>query len=112
MSTDAWKLAFWEVVSDCLVEFHGREPHQAWMEVLIMRAQIENAPAGIDPEMVYHAEAFDLAARIAEGKSEFDAGTDADLSKNRDAYEEIWRRRLAAISEETVIVARARIHPR
>lgn len=104
MSTDLWKAAYWQVVADCLVAFHGRQPGHARNLASFMRARIEVAPADVDPEMVYHAEAFDVAARIA--------GIDLDLSYHRDVYEKIWHKRFASVSEETVTVARPRIHPR
>lgn len=104
MSTDALKTAFWQVVSDCLVEFHDYSSARARMDVLLLRGRMEESPAGIDPEMIYHSEPFDIACRLAE--------EEVQLEKHRLRYEEIWSRRVAEIDEDTISVSRPRIQPR
>ncbi len=104
MSTTRLKAAFWQVVSDCLLAFHGRtDEEQAMMEAMRLRVRIENAPGGIDSDMIYHAEPFDLACDLAQRK--------LDLSEHRERYDRLYDARFAGI-EEDAPSQRAAIQPR
>ena len=56
---------FWEVVEECLVEFHQLHRPDAIAAALDFRRQFESAPAGIDGDLVYHDEPFYVACGIA-----------------------------------------------
>ncbi len=60
--------AFWGVVTECLVRFHGYPASMADQEVAEFRAYLTSAPGGMRKGMVYHAEPFDVASRIADSQ--------------------------------------------
>lgn len=78
------KVAFWDVVMDCLVEFHQLALPVAQGRVSPLRAQIDQPPPGIDGDLIYHDEPFDVACRLA--------GKDLDLAQYRTRYDQILRR--------------------
>ena len=57
--------AYWEVVEDCLVEFHKRPRAKAVAETQDLRRQLEPPPKGIDGDVIYHDEPFYVACDIA-----------------------------------------------
>lgn len=77
------KDAFWRVVEDCLVEIHGWPPRQARDRAGELRAHVESIPFGLSPDMVYHAEPFDVALDLA--------GVEAGAVD----YEDAWQRHAA-----------------
>lgn len=77
--------AFWGVVEDCLVEFHRVARAVAHQRTLDLRQRIEQPPAGMSSEMVYHAEPFDVACDIACMK--------IDVSQFRPQYDQILKQR-------------------
>lgn len=104
MSVDSLKAAFWEVVSDCLVEFHDFDPIRARVEALLLRADLEKPEPRIDPDLMYHSEPFDVAARLAK--------RDISFVDHRARYERIWRARFDTLTDETVLVPKPRMQPR
>jgi hypothetical protein len=58
--------AFWSVVAECLIRFHSYPVAQAAQEVAEFRAYLVEAPGGMRKGMVFHAEPFDVASRIAD----------------------------------------------
>lgn len=88
MSTDSLKGAFWAVVTDCLVEFHQKQPLQARILASELRERIESPPPGIDAELFYHSEPFDVACEIA--------GQAMEIREHWPRYEAILRQRFAA----------------
>lgn len=87
------KDAYWRVVTDCLVEFHGLHQMEARRRVKELRARIESPPA--DPQMAalyspeladlfYNAEPFYVAEDIT--------GQQLDEEAHRLQYQAIRRR--------------------
>lgn len=70
--------AFWHVVKECLVQFHGFSESDADKQSATLRMRIESPPTGMSSDMFYHAEPFDVACDIAEKQ--------LDLSKYRQQY--------------------------
>jgi hypothetical protein len=65
--------AFWSVVADCLVRFHGYPAPLAQEAVAGARSFLAQARAGVRTDMVFHAEPFDVASTIADNPlSRFD----------------------------------------
>jgi hypothetical protein len=60
--------AFWSVVAECLVRFHSYPEPLACREVAEFRAYLTAAPGGMRKGMVFHAEPFDVASRIADNQ--------------------------------------------
>lgn len=96
-----FKHEFWEVIVDCLVELHGFPLLQARTESNKLRALIEAPPSGIDSEIFYHSEPFDIAYDIAEpfanAPQKFTKGKRTKRQekylKCRQRYEDILRQR-------------------
>lgn len=65
MITKAEAEAFWGVVADCLVRFHGYPVPRAHEAVAESRSYLAEARPGVRTDMVFHAEPFDVAATIA-----------------------------------------------
>lgn len=82
-----FKHEFWEVVADCLVEFHGSSSLRAKVKSKKLRARIEAPPPNIDSEVFYHNEPFDIAYDIAELPSNVQEGlTKAQMTKRQKMY--------------------------
>jgi hypothetical protein len=78
------KNAFWAVVRDCLVEIYGFTETDACQKSACMRQDLENAPPGVDSDLLYHAEPLDIASDIA--------GRAPDERKARRPYEKILKK--------------------
>lgn len=78
------KDSFWQVVADCLMEFHLLDPGSAQAETIALRQRIEQSPLGICGDVIYHDEPFDVACDIA--------GKKLDLARHRHRYDLILRR--------------------
>lgn len=78
------KDAFWDVVENCLVEFHGLSKRDAHLKRVDLRTHIESPPTEMSSEIFYHAEPFDVACDIAESP--------LDLSQYRSRYDQILNR--------------------
>jgi hypothetical protein len=76
--------AFWGAVVDCLEQFHGKPGPDAQALASALRARIEWPPPGIDGDLIYHAEPFDVACNLAQ--------VELDPDTYRPAYELILRR--------------------
>jgi hypothetical protein len=72
---------FWNVVVDCLVQFHHYQRCDAEARASDLRRRVETAPQGLTGETIYHDEPFDVAGDIA--------GQQLDLSKRRSNYDAI-----------------------
>lgn len=57
--------AYWGLVRECLTRFHGLSEAEAERLVAEMLRDMENAPEGIDTDVVFTTEAFDLASELA-----------------------------------------------
>lgn len=60
--------AFWSVVAECLVRFHAYPASLACQHVAEFRSYLISAPGGMRKGMVFHAEPFDVASRIADSE--------------------------------------------
>ena len=78
------KDTFWDVVEDCLIEFHGLSRVDAHKGSMNLRGRIESPPSGMSSGIFYHAEPFDVACDIV-GKS-------LDLAEYRRKYDPILTR--------------------
>lgn len=58
------KAHFWIVVTECLIEFHGKTRTASRTKVLQLRRKVEEYPKEV-MELFYHNEPFDIACRIA-----------------------------------------------
>jgi len=76
--------AFWGAVVDCLEQFHGRTKVEARALAKDLRARIERPSPGIDGDLIYHAEPFDVACNLNQRQ--------LDLDSYRLPYELILRR--------------------
>jgi hypothetical protein len=76
--------AFWGAVVDCLEQFHGKSKPDAQALANDLRARVERPPPGIDGDLIYHAEPFDVACNLA--------GVELDPDSYRRPYELILRR--------------------
>jgi hypothetical protein len=90
---DAW----WAVVADCLVEFHGYSRSYADAAAAKLRARIESPPPGLESDILYHDEPFDVASRLA--------GASLEMPPPRDRYHAIRDRRFGGA--ERYLVANA-----
>jgi hypothetical protein len=61
----AAKDAFWLAVEDCLIRFHQIDTLGAIHRARSARQAAESTPAGIDGDILYHAEPFYVACDIA-----------------------------------------------
>lgn len=80
---------FWGVVEDCLVQLHGLGRREAQRRVKLRQAEISAAPPGIDAEIIYHVEEFDVACSLA--------GRQLDRAEYAEMYEQIAAGRYAAV---------------
>jgi hypothetical protein len=55
---------YWNVVEDCFVEFHALSRREAKREVSDRQARLDRVPPGIDRDIIYHDEPFNLACKI------------------------------------------------
>jgi hypothetical protein len=78
------KDSFWEVVEDCLIEFHDFSKRNAQERSAKLREKIEHPPKGMSSDIFYHAEPFDVACDLAEKPLE--------LSSYWAQYEELLNR--------------------
>jgi hypothetical protein len=78
------KDSFWQVVADCLVEFHSLDPTSAQAQSDALRQGIAQSPPGICGDIIYHDEPFDVACDIA--------GKKLDLARYRGRYDLILQR--------------------
>ena len=74
--------AFWEVVEECLVEFHQESRPVAQLTALAFRRQLESPPVGIDGDPIYHEEPFYVACQLA---GQYDARSMDNLLQNNNA---------------------------
>ena len=82
MINEKVKEAFWEVVEDCLVEFHGLKSEEAEQKSDRFREMIEECrPRGSGSDIFYHSEPFQVACDLMEA--------DLDLAKYRSEYDRI-----------------------
>ena len=58
------KAHFWNVVRECLIEFHGKPRSASRGKVLQFRREVEQYPKEA-MELFYHNEPFDIACRLA-----------------------------------------------
>lgn len=68
MDIEPLKDAYWEIVADCLREFHGYRPGAARAAALARRNEVENPvdpPPGYMRDLFYHEEAFYVACGVA-----------------------------------------------
>jgi hypothetical protein len=61
----ATKEAFWGVVEDCLVRFHGWTCEATRRRLATLREDLEARPSDMAREIIYHHEPFNLACIIA-----------------------------------------------
>ena len=110
MDTAPLKDAFWNVVADCLHEFHEMPCDQARLSAMRLRQRVDSPsyeafrPVGYDPEMIYHAEPFDVAADLA--------GRPLELGPFEPQYDRLIKRHFepgerAALASEDARIARA-----
>lgn len=79
--------AFWEVVEECLVEFHQLPRQDAMIKALEFRRKVESPPPDIDGDIVYHEEPFYVACQLA-GQCNTQV-MDRLLQSNRVKYESL-----------------------
>jgi hypothetical protein len=75
---------YWSVVEDCLVELHGLKRRDAHQKVSSLLKDLASPPPGIDTEIIYHAEQFDIANDLA--------GRQLDRAEHTAAYAQIVAR--------------------
>ena len=63
--TEIDKKAFWEVVKECLLKFHKLDANEADERIEKLRKAIKEPPGGVDEDLFYHAEPFDVACDLA-----------------------------------------------
>ena len=73
--------AFWQLVTACLMGFHGFSESEADRESLDLRRRIESPPVGLSSDIFYHEEPFFVACDLAE--------RDLDLSEYRHQFDAI-----------------------
>ena len=76
--------AFWRVVRECLTRFHHLTEVDARDRVSLFRQHLDDAPADVPTDMVYHAEPFDVACNLA--------GNELDRIAFAKEYEELLDR--------------------
>lgn len=57
--------AYWDTVADTLVTLHGMAQRDAFTKVRALRRRIAARSDGSGRDIVYHAEPFDVACRLA-----------------------------------------------
>ncbi len=75
---------YWSVVEDCLVELHGVDRSEARKRIKALLAWIASPPDGVDGEIVYHDEQFDVACDLA--------GNELRYELYQDQYDQIVER--------------------
>lgn len=60
------KRRFWASVEDCLRGFHDCSRQEAKALIQAFQDNLDTAPLEVDPDLVYHAEPFDLACDLAQ----------------------------------------------
>jgi hypothetical protein len=75
---------FWDVVEDCLRNFHQLTKPDAEQRARGLRRRIENPPPDISSDIFYHAEPFDVACDLAD--------RELDLERNQAEYNSILER--------------------
>lgn len=78
------KSAFWDVVKECLVQFHSRNPEDARKLTILLSKEIGNPPLGLSSDIFYHSEPFDVACDLAKSK--------LPISEYREKYNQILER--------------------
>ena len=81
MMTTQAKQHYWQVVTDCLVEFHGLPHPAARRKCGELRKEVESRPTAMERNLFYHREAFDVACALA--------GRQLDRAKRQPEYERI-----------------------
>jgi hypothetical protein len=84
--------SYWHTVEDCLVELHRMKRHEARRRLSNFRMGLEVSALGRHPELVYHAEQFDIACTVA--------GRQLDRKEYQDAYDQIVVRYYATAGQE------------
>lgn len=82
---------FWHVVEDCLIEIHGWPPDKARDRAGELRADLGSPPFGLSPDMVYHAEPFDVALDLTGIEAGPEERNEA-LARHWDQYQAIRNR--------------------
>jgi hypothetical protein len=72
---------YWSTVEDCLVELHGLKKPEARRRIADLKGKLDELPDGANPDIIYHAEQFDVACDLADQQ--------LDYQQYRDAYERI-----------------------
>ena len=57
--------AYWALVRECLIRFHGFSDRQAELRVSAYVRHLEQAPPDLPMDVVFNNEAFELASRLA-----------------------------------------------
>jgi hypothetical protein len=60
------RAAYWALVRECMVRFHGLTERQAARRVAAFIRHLEQAPPEMNMDIVFNNEAFDLASDLAE----------------------------------------------
>jgi hypothetical protein len=60
------RAAYWALVRECMVRFHGLTERQAARRVAVFIRHLEQAPPELNMDIVFNNEAFDLASDLAE----------------------------------------------
>ena len=90
MVMEQLKDAFWEAVTDCLVQFHGFFRTDARARARDRRAGFERVLGNrFEPGIIYHDEPFYISERLA--------GRELDLQRHRLEYDAILARRLGSM---------------
>jgi hypothetical protein len=88
------KAAYWEIVTDCLVQFHGFARPAAEAVVVGLRDRVESPqfhdapPEGYESDSFFHGEPFHVACDLA--------GRNLDLNDFRSEYEPLMTGRYSA----------------
>lgn len=95
--------AFFSVVEQCLIRFHGLSSPVARDALAEYRAHLAEAPPGVRTDAVFHAEPFDVACWIADNPlsrfdfdEEYGAMMDAAFPESEARAEREQRARYAA----------------
>ena len=81
--------AYWGVVEDCLVEIHGLSRRDARQKISELLKDLASPPPGIETEIFYHSEQFQVACDLA--------GRQLDQKQFAEAYKRIQIRHYAAV---------------
>ena len=72
---------YWGVVEDCLVEIHGMKRPEARQRIAELQSWMVSLPPGIDGDIIYHDEQFNVACDLA--------GRDLSQDDYQQQYDEI-----------------------